>query len=213
MNANQNKVTGSARIAGLAMLISVSLSACGPEAVVERAEVARPVKLITIGLAEGDETLEIPGSVRAAQSADLAFEVAGRMLERLVEEGQVVTAGQVVAKLDPRDYRARRDRARASRDTTKADFDRYSIAYEANAVTGQELNRAKGEYDVAQADLDVAQKALDDTELRAPFGGRISERSVDDFANVNAKQTVMVLQDESSLELRVDVFRARLGTG
>jgi RND family efflux transporter MFP subunit len=41
--------------------------------------------------------------------------------------------------------------------------------------------------------------------LRAPFGGRIAKRLVDDFANVNAKQAVMVLQDESSLELRVDV--------
>ena len=108
MNANHSNVSGSVRTAGLAILMSVSLSACGPEAVVERAEVARPVRMITIGLAEGDETLEIPGSVRAAQSAELAFEVAGRMLERLVEEGQVVTAGQVVAKLDPRDYRARR---------------------------------------------------------------------------------------------------------
>jgi len=159
--------------------------------------------MITIGLAAGDETLEIPGSVYAAQSAELGFEVAGRMSERLVEEGQVVTAGQVVAKLDPRDYQVRRDGARASRDTAKADYDRYSKAYSANAVTEQELSRAKRQYEVYQADLDMAQKALDDTELRAPFGGRIAKRLVDDF--VNAKQAVMVLQDESSLELHVDV--------
>jgi RND family efflux transporter MFP subunit len=192
-------------IAAIAILLGLSLSACGPEEVVARAEVARPVKMITIGLAAGDETLEIPGSVRAAQSAELGFEVAGRMLERLVKEGQEVVAGEVVAKLDARDYETRRDRARASRDTAKADYERYEKAYETNAVTGQELNRAKGEYDVAQADLDVAQKALEDTELRAPFGGRIAQRLVDDFANVNAKQAVMILQDESSLELRVDV--------
>jgi RND family efflux transporter MFP subunit len=79
------------------------------------------------------------------------------------------------------------------------------MAYESNAVTQQDLSRAKGQYDVSQADLDVAQKALEDTELRAPFAGRIAKRLVDDFANVQAKQAVMVLQDESSLELRVNV--------
>jgi RND family efflux transporter MFP subunit len=99
----------------------------------------------------------------------------------------------------------RRDRERANRDTAKADYDRYSKAYAANAVTEQDVSRAKGQFDVFQADLDVAQKALDDTELRAPFDGRIAKRLVDDFANVNAKQAVMILQDESSLELRVDV--------
>jgi RND family efflux transporter MFP subunit len=205
MNVNQTTAIRSAGFSAIAILLSLFVSACGPEEVVEQAEVARPVKMITIGSLSGNETLEIPGSVHAAQSADLGFEVAGRMSERLVDEGQLVTAGQVVARIDPQDYRVRRDRARATRDTTKADYDRYAKAFEANAVTEQQVTLAKGQYDVAQADLDVAQKALDDTELRAPFGGRIAKRLVDDFANVNAKQAVMVLQDSSSLELRVDV--------
>jgi RND family efflux transporter MFP subunit len=203
--AMSSRLVAAGVAAATSVLLSFLLSACGPDDVVERAEVARPVKMITIGLAAADETLEIPGSIYAAQSAELGFEVAGRMSERLVEEGQVVTAGQIVAKLDARDYLVRRDRARANRDTAKADYDRYTKAYTANAVTEQEVSRAKGQFDVFQADLDVAQKALDDTGLRAPFDGRIAKRLVDDFANVNAKQAVMILQDESSLELRVDV--------
>ena len=205
MNANQTIDIRSTAIAAISIFLTVALSACGPDEVVEQAEVARPVKMMTIGFAVGDATLEIPGSVFATQSAELAFEVSGRMSERQVEEGQIVAAGQVLAKLDPRDYQARRNRAQATRDTAKADYDRYSIAYEANAVTQQDLSRAKGQYDVSEADLAVAQKALEDTELRAPFAGRIAKRLVDDFANVQAKQAVMVLQDESGLELRVNV--------
>jgi RND family efflux transporter MFP subunit len=161
--------------------------------------------MMSIGAGAGSRTLEVPGSVSAAQSAELSFEVSGRMLARMVEEGQIVEAGEVVAKLDARDYVAQRDAARARRDTNKADYDRYSKALEKNAVTEQQVSRSKGLFDIAQAELDVAEKALQDTELRAPFGGRIAQRLVDDFANVRQKEAVMVLQDESSLELRVAV--------
>jgi len=195
----------SAPIVWLVVASSGFIGACGQEAPVERAEVARPIKMMSIGEGVGGRTLEVPGSVSAAQSADLSFEVSGRMLARIVEEGQIVEAGEVVAKLDPRDYVSQRDAARARRDTNKADYDRYSKALESNAVTEQQVSRSKGFFDIAQAELDVAEKALQDTELRAPFGGRIVRRLVDDFANVRLKQPVMVLQDESSLELRVAV--------
>jgi len=89
MDVNQTTVMRSTKIAAISMLLSLLISGCGPDEVVERAEVARPVKIITIGLATGDETLEIPGSVHAAQSAELGFEVAGRMSERLVEEDRL----------------------------------------------------------------------------------------------------------------------------
>ena len=107
--------------ARLVWLVVASLSgfvgACRQEAPVEPAEVARPIKMISIGEGAGSRTLEVPGSVSAAQSAELSFEVSGRMLARIVEEGQLVEAGEIVAKLDSRDYIALRDAARARRDT------------------------------------------------------------------------------------------------
>jgi len=123
----------------------------------------------------------------------------------MVEEGQLVATGEVVAKLDPHDYTAERDRALARRDTSRADYDRYAKAFESNAVTEQQVSRAKGQLDIAEANLRVAVKALGDTQLRAPFAGRIARRLLDDFANVQAKEPVLVLQNESSLELRVNV--------
>ncbi|MDH4126381.1 MAG: efflux RND transporter periplasmic adaptor subunit [Gammaproteobacteria bacterium] len=203
-----NKMTTLSTTHRLALLttgLCAILAACGPADAPERPEVARPVKMITIGDTAGSATLEVPGSVFAAQSAELAFEVSGRMLARMVEEGQLVQAGDVVARLDDRDYVQQRDRERAQRDTAQADYERYAKAYQTNAVTEQQVSRAKGQFDVSQANLNVAQKALDETRIRAPFSGRIVKRLVDDFANVGAKQPVLVLQDESSLELRVNV--------
>ena len=77
--------------------------------------------------------------------------------------------------------------------------------FEKNAGPEKQVSRSKGYLEITQAEFDVAEKALQDTELRAPFGGRIARRLVDDFANVRLKQPVLVLQDESSLEMRVAV--------
>jgi RND family efflux transporter MFP subunit len=203
----------SARLVWLVASLSGFVGACGQEAPVEQTEVARPIKMMSIGEGAGGRTLEVPGSVSAAQSAELSFEVSGRMLARIVVEGQDVEAGEVVAKLDPRDYVAQRNGSRARRDTAKADYDRYRKALEKNAVTEQQVSRSKGQLDISQAALDIAEKALQDTELRAPFAGRIARRLVDDFANVRPKEAVMVLQDESSLELRVAVAERDWGRG
>ncbi len=94
---------------------------------------------------------------------------------------------------------------RARRDTAKTEYDRSTKLFEKNAGPEKQVSRSKGYLEITQAEFDVAEKALQDTELRAPFGGRIARRLVDDFANVRLKQPVLVLQDESSLELRVAV--------
>lgn len=107
------------RLVWLVASLSGFLGACGQDAPVEQAEVARPIKMMSIGEGAGTRTLEVPGSVSAAQSADLSFEVSGRMLARIVEEGQLVEAGEVVAKLDPRDYVAQRDGASCPRATNR----------------------------------------------------------------------------------------------
>ena len=119
MNSNPRMNYRRARALLLVVSLSVLVGACGEEAPVEQAEVARPVKMITIGESAAGKTLEVPGSVSAAQSADLSFEVSGRMLERIVEEGQLVEAGEVVAKLDPRDYVAQRNAARACQSSNR----------------------------------------------------------------------------------------------
>ena len=213
MNSNPGMTCRRTGLVWLVAALSGFVGACGQDAPVEQAEVARPVKMISIGEGAGGRTLEVPGSVFAAQSAELSFEVSGRMLARIVEEGQLVEAGEVVAKLDSRDYVAQRNAALARRDTAKADYDRYRVAYESNAVTEQQVSRSKGHLDITQAELDVAEKALQDTDLRAPFSGRIARRLVDDFANVRPKEAVLVLQDESSLELRVAVAERDWGRG
>ncbi len=193
------------RLAPALVASSLLVAACGEEPAEVPEEVARPIKIVTFGSEAEGFTLEYSGTVAAAQRSDMGFEVQGRVTEFLVSSGEAVTEGQVLARLDPVDYQAELDKAVANRNAAEADFRRYQQAFDENAVTEQDLDLAKRNLDVAEASLRSAQKALSDTELKAPFTGVIAQKLVNDFANVQAKEPVLVLEDDSSLEIDVNI--------
>ncbi len=183
---------------------ALAILACGGQQP-EEAPVARPVRLLAIGSMAGGGQREFPGRIQAAQNAEVSFEVAGRIIGFPVDEGQEVAQGALLARLDPADFETARDAEVARRQQARADYERYQELYATNAVSLQELEVRRRRYEVAQANLRTAEKAVNDTYLRAPFGGLVARKLVDDFVNVQAKQPILILQDESSLEIVVDV--------
>jgi len=170
-------------------------------------EVVRPVKMMTIGEAAGAGKLEYPGSIRAALRSEMAFEVPGKIIEFPVLEGQRVEPGQLLARLDARDFEARMASARAQVNKAQADFDRgQSIRREdPGAIAQVTLDTYQQALEVAQANYQEAEKAVQDTILRAPFAGTVARKLVDDFANVQAKEPVLILEDDDHLEIQVTV--------
>jgi RND family efflux transporter MFP subunit len=182
------------KLAPAAAALSLLIAACGEKPVEEQEEIARPVKIITFGGAGAAATLEYSGTIAAAQRSDMGFEVPGRVTEFLVSAGEQVEEGKVLARLDPEDYQAELDKAVANRNAADADFRRYQQAF-----------NEKRNLDVAVASLRTARKAVSDTELKAPFAGVVAQKLVNDFANVQAKEPILVLEDDSSLEIDVNV--------
>jgi RND family efflux transporter MFP subunit len=188
-----------------AVLACVVLIACEQEVIEEQAPVVRPVKLLTVGSVTGGAIIEFPGTIAATQDAEIAFEVAGQVIELPVSEGDDVEKNAVLARLDDRDYAADRDKSLALRNAARADFNRYDEAYKADAVTAQDVDLARRNLDVAEANLRTKRKAVEDTVLRAPFAGRVAIKHVDEFETVQAKQAILLLQDESGLEIKVNI--------
>lgn len=186
------------------VFLGLLATACGGE-VVEQAPVPRPVKMLDLGSGGMTGIVEMPGSVSPAQNAEMAFEVGGRIISFPVNESQWVNKGAVLARLDPQDYAARRDREVASRNAARADYERYQELYASDATSLQDLELKRREFEVAEANARTAQKAFGDTYLRAPFEGRVARKLVDDFQTVGAGQTILLLQDDSSLEINIDV--------
>lgn len=180
------------------------ISSCEKE-VAEAPEVARPVRILTISTLQGGETLSYPGVIQGAQNADLAFEVPGRLIEFPAEEGLSVEQGQLLAKLDPADFQAALDAAQARYNSAKSTFERFKEVFEKGAISRQQFDNSVRQFEVEQAQLASAEKALRDTELRAPFTGRIGRTYVENFNNVQAKQAILLLQDVSSLEVVLNV--------
>ena len=188
-------------LAGLAFLV---LAAC-EQKVEEAPEVVRPVRMLTIATLTGGESLSYPGEILGVQNAELAFEVPGRIVELPAEEGIEVTEGQLLARLDPSDFQANVDAAQALYDNASTTFKRFEEVFAKGAISRQDYDNQKRAFEVAQARLATARKALSDSELRAPFAGRIGRVYIENFNNVQAKQSILLLQDLSQLDIIVNV--------
>jgi len=182
---------------------------------VEEAPVARPVKILTVGENAAAERREYPGTIKARQHADMAFEVPGKIEEFLVKEGEFAREGDLLARLDDRDYQAELAKAQANHRKALADLKRGESIYKEDpgAISTEAIESYRRAVGVTKAALAQAQKAVEDTRLRAPFSGYVARKLVADFQNVQAKEPVLVLQDLSRLEIVVSVPERDLTRG
>ncbi|MDE6140228.1 MAG: efflux RND transporter periplasmic adaptor subunit [Alistipes sp.] len=133
------------------------------------------------------------GRIRAQQIVEIRARVEGYLEKMLFAEGTYVERGQSLFEIDPRLYRARVNRAKASLNKAKAqalkaerDLNRIRPLYEQNAASQLDLDNAIAIYESAaadvvvnEADLTQAEMTLGYTDVRSPISGYISERSVD----------------------------------
>ena len=198
-------------------LAALLLSACGRDPATSPSR-GRPLP-VSVAVAERVEGAHaahrITGLVAARRTADLGFERAGTVTAINVEEGDAVAGGDVLARLDDARLRARREEARAALRETKAELklaratlERTRQAHNADAVTDQELDEARERVARLKAARERAAAALASVEvdlgkhvLRAPFGGEIADRMIDEGRVVAAGTPVLRLLETGRKEI------------
>ena len=147
------------------LALSALLSGCSKPA--PPAEPIRAVKVMTVGATAFSSGYEFAGEVRAQTESRLGFRVGGKIIRRQAELGQRVKAGQVLAEIDPQDFKLAADAARAqlqaaatNRDLAAADFKRYKELKEQNFISNAELERREATVKAAQAQFDQARSQL-----------------------------------------------------
>lgn len=138
------------------------LGACSKPTPTE--EPIRAVKLLTIGAENLQSGQEFSGDVRARVESRLGFRVAGKIVQRTVELGQHVHAGQVLARIDAQDYQlaaqaaqSQVQSARTNLDLAAAEYKRYKGLREQNFISAAELERREATLKAAQSQFDQAQ--------------------------------------------------------
>ena len=198
-------VTGSPRLqrCGLALLAAATLTGC--EQPVEAPEVIRPARVIRIAEPGEINNRALPGRAAAVEEVNLSFDVSGTVATRPVTVGDEVEEGQVLARLDDRDFRNQRDAARAARDRARANYERIQVAARSGAVSKQDLDDAKAQLEVREAELNIRQKAVEDSIITAPRAGTISATYAEVFQSVRAKEPIVRLLDTSGIEMVIQI--------
>jgi len=146
----------------IAVFTALALTACGKGQAPQ--EPVRAVKVLTVGESSSMTDPEFSGEVRARIESSLGFRVAGKLLSRPAEIGQRVKAGELLAQIDPQDYRVTADAAAAqlvaaqsNRDVAGADLKRYQDLHAQGFISAAELQRREAAYISAQAQWKQAQ--------------------------------------------------------
>ena len=152
------------RRAGLcaAAVAALSMAACSRPAPVP--EPLRAVKLITVGAQALHSHVDYAAVVRAQTESLLGFQVAGKLLQRHVQVGDVVRQGQLLAAIDGQDYALAAQAAQAQvaaattqRDLAQADWQRFAALQAQGFISAVELDRRRASLQSAQAQLEQAQ--------------------------------------------------------
>jgi RND family efflux transporter MFP subunit len=188
-----------------AVLLLLTLVACGQSEEAVAPALTRPVKTFIVEGGGGNTLRTFPGRVDASQRAELSFRVPGRLQEILVKEGDVVTEGQVLARLDASDYQLVYEDRKATFDNSKSNFERGKELIARGNISRMDYDRMEANFRTASAALSQAEKDVEYTVLKSPFSGRIAQRKVENFEEVAAKQTVFSLQNTKQLDVIIEV--------
>lgn len=199
---------GQPRCWALALLLA--LTGCGKPA--ETGPVLRPVQVMVVG-GESAATGEVySGEIRSRLETPLSFRVGGQLLERKVDVGQTVKAGEVLARLDVRDQQLNASAALAQASLAEADLRRYRELRGRNFVSQAALDAKETAYKAAAAQSGVAANQQGYTTLRAEQGGVIAAVLAEVGQVVTPGQAVFRLARADQPEVAISVSEGRVSS-
>lgn len=185
----------------VAMIVAL-LCSCGQQPAQERGP--RPVKLADVTSLNKIEK-SYSGVVSPDQFSDLAFKMSGPLVAMNVLEGQRVKKGDVVAEIDPTDYKLDYDAKRVSFQKAASQMQRAERLLMKKAISLQEFETTQASYANAKSAFENAQNTLNDTKLRAPFDGFIQKKYVENYQRVQPGQGVVCLINPAKLQVEFTI--------
>jgi membrane fusion protein (multidrug efflux system) len=206
----------------LAFLLLLTLAACsgggdddrtwaeGAADDEERTEEAVPVEVVSLERGTIESALRFSATLEAERDVQVLAEAQRRVVELRVEEGDSIRAGALLIRLQDDEQRSALTKAEIELRQATREFNRQKSLYEQNLVSEQVFNDAASVFDQAEIAVDDARRNLAYTEVRAPFGGIVTERMVNVGDYVTLNQPLFRIIDFDSIVARIYVPQKEL---
>lgn len=167
--------------------------------------VARPIPTTVVAEQSQQKVRLYPGTIKAKKSVNLAFSVDGLLVELNGREGSLIKKGDILAKIDKRDFQNSYEAAQANYRRAEADFKRTETLFKRSVISQSEYDTARTARDVALAEKNIRQKALDDTIIVAPFDAIVAERFVENNEHIKKQASILAVKDISEIEVVIQI--------
>jgi membrane fusion protein (multidrug efflux system) len=157
------------------------------------------------------ETLEALGTAKANESVVITPTLEERVVGIFFEDGDFVSQGQILVKLDDRVAQYMLAEARASLQEQKKQFDRASQLAKTNATSRSQLDEEQSLLKIARARVSNLEARLQDYTIRAPFSGALGIRQISIGAVVDSDTAITTLDDTTTIKLDFTVPEIYLG--
>jgi len=183
--------------------LALALWGCSDEPQ-QDAPMPQPVKLQVVD--GGDGALRhYPGKVVATEGSELAFRVSGQLERFPVRAGEQVKKGQLLAALDPSDFRNQLADRQAQYDLAESQYQRGISLRDRGVISEAQFDEIEAKRRQAQAALSLARDNVNYTRLKAPYGGTVARTEVENYQFVQAKQPILYLQGDKNIDIEFAV--------
>lgn len=163
------------------------------------------VRTLTVQPRSLVQTIALPGQLIPSRSVMLAAEIGGVITELAVDKGDVVAAGDLLAKIDHRHWETQYRQAEIEEHDAQRDLQRWQQMLSEAAVSQSEFDAVKRRSQLAAIALEQAQIQLDKSTVRAPFDGVIDDRLLEVGAFINEGQALFRLIENHPMKITLHV--------
>ena len=196
------------KIPMLVAVLAIALAACGKtEAPVET---TRPVLVVQPSGGAQSAFSAYAGEIRAREESALSFRVGGSLVKRLVDAGDRVRRGQLLAELDPGDAALQASAAQAEMIRIGGDLERYRKLVAQKLVSQSTFDAQQAAYRAARAQYELTRNQSAYTRLHAPRDGVIATRSAEAGQTVAAGQAIYTLAGDIGREVAIALPESRI---
>ncbi len=209
-NSENRKRLNLKNLAVILVITAIGFAGCTGTAEENEKPVARYVKVEKVNVAENSDTFFYNGKLKEKSSTLVSFRVGGPLVELQAKVGEFVQKGQIIARIDKRDYELNLATKKVSFLQSKSEYERYKELYERKKLPENTLEKLELAYLMNKAGYENAENQLKDTDLRAPISGYVFEKMVENHETVGPGKPIVSIIDRSQIEVVIHIPESHL---